>query len=129
MVLIEGACHLQAANERWQFYQTAKTLINDDLGTYIDDQEHALIEGLSSSTKLFLNGNREDYFLIKDLQYGEGTKDYNLVVKKYETFNTFPSSVGIVYDGNNNRTLDQGDDLIALALNSNLSTVESTLTF
>lgn len=120
---------LQAAKERWQFYKEAKLSIPNNLGTYINDQDHALIVGLSSDTNLVLHGQREDYFLVKNLQYESGTKDYDLVVQQYKTFVNFPSSVGIIYDGNNNRTLDQGDDLIALALNSALSTVESTLNF
>lgn len=120
---------LQAAEERWQFYKEAKLSIPNNLGTYINDQDHALIVGLSSDTNLVLHGQREDYFLVKNLQYESGTKDYDLVVQQYKTFANFPSSVGIIYDGNNNRTLDQGDDLIALALNSALSTVESTLNF
>ena len=119
---------LQAADERWKFYKTAKTVINNDLGTYIKDREHALIQGLNSETKLFLKGKREDYFLVDGLKYEQGI-DYDLVVNQYKTFTSFPISIGIVYDENNNRILDQGDDLIALALNSKIPTVESALNF
>ncbi len=99
------------------------------MGTYINDQEHAIIEGLNVSSKLVLHGQRNDYFLITDMQYAQETTDYELVVNKYKRFGSFPNSIGIVYDGNNNRTLDQDDDLIALALNTPINTVEASLTF